>query len=234
MALVPAAKTAYELERDARILRNQAFINAHVKEARDQFYEGRQPAGPVRKPRQPKPLPPPRQKSIRTASLLAQKAITAVVNIEHSAEPPLRQPKQPIKMARSAEEPVLETVKDFLIGYAGYSEVDADNPEALQGTLALLSRNTVGLKDILAITDRDQDKIMAQLGSILPDAKPVELTRLARGLQTWRGGGPRQALLADVVYGTCRAHARLLRYASTVLQVLWQRRWGRQRHQRCW
>ena len=190
MAFVPPAKTAYELEREARILQNTAFINANLKSTVDEFKAQLQQARPVRKPRQPRPLPPPRPRSTRAASLLAQKAVTAIVNFENTTQPALRQPKQSIKMARSAEEPVLETVKVFLIAYAGYSEVDADNPEALQGTLALLSRNTVGLKDILAITDRDQEKVMDQLRSILPDAKPVELTRIARGLHTWRGGGP--------------------------------------------
>jgi len=112
------------------------------------------------------------------------------VKFENLAEPFQKQPKQPSKMAKASEEPVIETMKDFLIAYAGYSEVDADNPEALQGALTLLSRNGVGLKDILAITDRDYDKIVCQLGSILPDAKPVELARMARGLRTWRGEGP--------------------------------------------
>jgi hypothetical protein len=51
--------------------------------------------------------------------------------------------------------------------------------------MSVLTTKGVGLQDILLITETDEEQLLMRLERILPAALPMELRRLARGLNTW-------------------------------------------------
>lgn len=48
--------------------------------------------------------------------------------------------------------------------------------------MSVLTTNGVGLQDILLITETDEEQLLMHLERTLPGALPVDLQRLARGL----------------------------------------------------
>ena len=119
--------TPYEMERLARIASNQLYI-AYLVDLNDYPFLVAVHKAP-RRARKAKDTSFPRVSVPRVAKAEAQGAIAAMAKVENSSCHTRQEQRS--QMADPFSKPGINTAKYFLASYAGYSEADAENPNAL-------------------------------------------------------------------------------------------------------